>query len=107
LRKETVDANVLEAIPLSLGVTMKTHENTPLNRFFDGLIEAHKLKNDAALCRLLNVGAAAISKHRRGITPITAHLMVRVHERTGMPLAEMRAALPAESFYDFNEAPAE
>ncbi|MES3022719.1 MAG: helix-turn-helix transcriptional regulator [Pseudomonadota bacterium] len=82
---------------------MKKYDPTPLNQFFDGLVRAKGLKNDAALCRMLDVSPSVISKSRRGSTPITPDLMLRMHEKMGVPIADMRAALPADAFYDHDE----
>lgn len=47
---------------------------------FNTVIEEMKLKNDAALSRLLGVGQPVISKIRHGTNPVGAALILAVHE---------------------------
>jgi hypothetical protein len=59
----------------------------------DFLLESRKLKNDAALCRLLDIQPPVISKVRHG-RPVSPELILRIHEKLGMPVAEIRALIP-------------
>ena len=59
----------------------------------DVLIEILHLKNDAALCRVLNVGPPLISKIRNGSSSISAALLIRMHEDSGLTVGELRALM--------------
>lgn len=63
------------------------------NYFLDGLITLLKLKNDAALARAIAVSPPAVSKLRHGRLPVTATLLLRLHDYTGLSIAELRAML--------------
>jgi hypothetical protein len=60
------------------------------NNLLDRIIERMKLKNDAALSRMLEVAPPVISKIRHGRLPVGASLLIRMHEETGMTIAELR-----------------
>lgn len=60
------------------------------NHLLDTILERMKLKNDAALSRLLSVAPPVISKIRHGRLPIGASLLIRMHEETEMSIAELR-----------------
>jgi hypothetical protein len=60
------------------------------NRLLDALIEKMKLKNDAALSRLLEVAPPVISKIRHRRLPVGASLLIRMHEATDMSIRELR-----------------
>lgn len=61
-----------------------------LATLFDKILDEHKLKNDAALARLLEKSPPVISKARRG-TRIGSALMLRIHEAFDIPFVEIRA----------------
>jgi len=63
------------------------------NHLFDTLIERMKLKNDAALSRLLEVAPPVISKIRHGRLPVGASLLIRMHEETNLSIRELRELL--------------
>jgi hypothetical protein len=63
----------------------------PANVLLDTLLDAHRLKNDAALARWLDIAPPVISKIRKGKVPITASHMISIHEKTGMPIARIKA----------------
>lgn len=56
----------------------------------DTLLDKLKLKNDAALARLLGVAPPVISKIRHHKLPIGATLLLRMHEESGMSIQELR-----------------
>ncbi|MCE3602719.1 hypothetical protein LXA47_03785 [Massilia sp. P8910] len=60
----------------------------------DGLLDGIKVqmavKNDAALARMLQIGAPLISKVRHRKAPVTAGLLLRMHEVTKMPVPSLR-----------------
>lgn len=49
-----------------------------------------RLKNDRALANALGTGAPLISKVRSGQKPLSASLMIRIHEVTGLSIREIR-----------------
>lgn len=63
------------------------------NALFDALLARLMLKNDAALCRVLDVAPPMISKVRHGRLPLSAALMLRLHEVTGIAVADLRAMM--------------
>ena len=63
------------------------------NRLLDALIEKLLLKNDAALSRLLGVSATMLSRIRHRRLPIGATLLIRMHEVSGLTIAELRALM--------------
>jgi|GEM_PF-758961 len=54
------------------------------------LIERMNLKNDAALSRALEVSPPAISKIRHQKLPVTASLLIRMHEVSALSIQELR-----------------
>lgn len=60
------------------------------NRLVDAVIERLGLKNDAALCRVLEVQPPTISKIRHGHLPVGASMLIRLHEETGLNVRELR-----------------
>lgn len=56
----------------------------------DTLRAAHGLKNDFALVQFLGLTPPAISKVRHGANQVSAELMIRIHEKTGMPIARIK-----------------
>lgn len=59
-------------------------------RLLDMLIETLQLKNDAALCRVLEVAPPVISKIRHRRLPVGASLMIRMHEATDFSIRDIR-----------------
>lgn len=59
----------------------------------DGLISEMALRNDAHLARVLKVPAPIISKVRNNRTPVTAALLLRMHEVTDLPVKRLRKML--------------
>jgi plasmid maintenance system antidote protein VapI len=64
---------------------------------FDNLIAAHDLKNDAGLARALEVAPPVISKIRHHRALMGATLMITIHEKFDMPIAEIRTQLKGEA----------
>ena len=60
------------------------------SHLLDTIIERMKLKNDAALSRLLEVAPPLISKIRNGRMPVGASLLIRMHEETNISIRELR-----------------
>jgi plasmid maintenance system antidote protein VapI len=63
------------------------------NHFLDSILIIMRLKNDAALSRAVNVAAPALSKLRHGRLPVTAALLLKLHDYTGLTIAELRKLL--------------
>ena len=59
----------------------------------DALIERHKLKNDAALFRLLGLSAPAISNMRAERLTIGPGYILNIHLATDMPIATIKGYL--------------
>jgi hypothetical protein len=63
------------------------------NRVLDAIINKLKLKNDAALSRVLEVAPPVISKIRHNTLPIGATLLLRMHEESEYSIRELRALM--------------
>lgn len=59
----------------------------------DSVIAKLKLKNDAALAKVLEVAPPVISKIRHYALPIGATILISMHEETGWSIAELRALM--------------
>lgn len=75
----------------------KTYEGTEgINgsKFVDWLRDkVYKVKNDAHLCRVLDLEPAYLSKVRNNKLPVSAALLLKVHEDTDMPTKIIREAV--------------
>lgn len=60
------------------------------NRVLDAIIAKLRLKNDAALSRVLEVAPPVISKIRHNTLPIGATLLLRMHEESEFTIRELR-----------------
>ena len=68
-----------------------TPEQVTLNNaFMNELIRSKRLKNDAALSRLLQVAPPVISKIRHRRLPVGASILIRMHEVSNLPIRELR-----------------
>ena len=56
----------------------------------DVLMKNLRLKNDVALCRMLEVVPAVISKIRHRRLPVSAALLIRMHEISGHEITDLR-----------------
>ena len=63
------------------------------NHFIDQLAMRLRAKNDAALCRMLGVEPPLVSKIRHRRLAVGAPLLIRVHEVTGLAIADLRQLL--------------
>lgn len=59
----------------------------------DALIKELGLKNDAALSRTLELTAPLISKLRSQASPVSAFVLIRMHEVSGLSIAELRGLM--------------
>lgn len=64
----------------------------PAHRLFDFLIKNYRLKNDNALADALDVVPSVISKARAG-RPVTASLILKVHEKYEIPIRDIKVLL--------------
>lgn len=60
---------------------------------FDSLKRTFDLKTDYELARLLDVRPVMISKIRHFTTSVTSDLLLRMHDKTGLSIAELRRRL--------------
>lgn len=60
------------------------------NQMLESLISQLKLKNDAALSRALEVSPPVISKIRHRRLPVSASLLIRMHEVCGLSISDLR-----------------
>lgn len=65
----------------------RTHDP---DRLLDALLAKLRLKNDAALSRALGLRPPAISKIRHRKIPVGPVLLIRMHEASGLSIAELR-----------------
>ena len=75
-----------------------TVENEAINayspdRLLNTVREALRLKNDAALARMLEVPAPLISKIRSRRLPVGAGILIRMHEATGLEILDLRSLM--------------
>lgn len=59
----------------------------------DTLIDFLGLKNYAALARELQVSPPIISKIKNGTLPVSAAILIRMHEVSGLSILELRACM--------------
>jgi hypothetical protein len=70
------------------------------HKLLDHLRAHFSLKNDAALCRSLGAQPPHICKVRRGVLPVSSHLILLIHEKTGMPVSRIRALVDEQAKID-------
>jgi plasmid maintenance system antidote protein VapI len=63
------------------------------NHLLDVMLDKLKLKNDAALSRMLEVAPPVISKIRHRRLPVGASMLIRLHEVSDLSVAELRELL--------------
>lgn len=63
------------------------------DNLLNALIQRLKLRNDAALSRMLEVSPPVISKIRQRRLAIGASLLIRMHDITGLTVRELRALM--------------
>ena len=63
------------------------------NHLLDVMLDRLKLKNDAALSRMLEVAPPVISKIRHRRLPVGASMLIRLHEVSDLSVAELRELL--------------
>ena len=60
------------------------------NKLLDTLIQKLNLKNDAELCRVLEVQPPIISKIRHRKLTVGATILLRMHEKSEMSIKELK-----------------
>jgi transcriptional regulator with XRE-family HTH domain len=73
----------------------RTYLSNGANTLLDAIVDRLRLKNDAALCRVLDVSPPVISKIRHGKLEIGATMLIRIHEASGLSLKDIKKYLPA------------
>lgn len=65
------------------------------NKLLDTLIERLELKNDAALCRVLEVPPPVISKIRHKKLPVGPSMLINMHEVSDLSIRELKQLMKA------------
>lgn len=68
----------------------RPHQPRQPHRLLDAVIARQALKNDAALCRMLALPPARISKIRHGKLAVNAEVLLLLHETFDIPLPELK-----------------
>lgn len=61
------------------------------NMLLDLAADILKAKNDATLCRALELSPPVVSKIRHNRLPVGAGLVIKLHEATGMAVREIKS----------------
>ena len=69
------------------------------NKLLDTLIERMQLKNDAELCRVLEVQPPIISKIRHRKLNVGATILLRMHEKSNIPIRELKELTSASQIH--------
>lgn len=69
---------------------MNTELNYDPNNLLDALIDRMNLKNDAALCRALEIAPPVISKIRHKKLPVGAQMLITINEVSEISIKELR-----------------
>lgn len=78
---------------MTANTDVRTSQDYSPDRLLDTLRDNLKLKNDAALCRFLEVAPPIVSKIRHGRLPVGASLLIRMHEASGLGIKDLRYLL--------------
>lgn len=70
---------------------MKSLREMAPHALLDALIESQHLKNDAALSRFLGISPVLASKVRNRVLPVSASLILLIHDCTDMPIRDIKA----------------
>lgn len=71
--------------------------STPANKVFNHVMAKLSLKNDVALSGVIGISTPTISKIRHGNQKMSDGVLLKMHEKTGISIAELRAKLAGES----------
>lgn len=83
---ETANMDTQISTPMRAGAELQYDPN----QLLDSLLEHLRLKNDAALSRALEVAPPVISKIRHRRLPVSASMLIRMHEVTGFTIRDLR-----------------
>jgi hypothetical protein len=72
---------------------MKNQNVANINHMFDTVIAQQGLKNDAALSHFFKIAPPVISKTRHGNLLVGPTMILLLHEKGGLPVADIRAML--------------
>jgi hypothetical protein len=75
------------------GLRANTSSQFQPGKLLDQLISHMGLRNDAALSRMLELSAPTISKIRRRALPVSATVLVQMHEVSGLTIRDLRALM--------------
>lgn len=64
-------------------------DNYNTARLLDTLAQSYLLKNDAAIARFLEITPVLVCKLRKGTIPLSAAVILRIHETTDLPIKEI------------------
>ena len=70
--------------------TVKTTTVMKPHRLLDHIIVAYKLKSDRQLAQHLGVASSTVCKIRSRACPLTAEIMLKIHDYTGMSIQSIR-----------------
>lgn len=73
-----------------LDVDLLSHADYDPNRLLDFIMELRECRNDAALSRELQLSPPVISKIRNRRLPVTANILLRIHDVTEQPVNKLR-----------------
>ena len=62
----------------------------PAHTLFDFLKTEYDLPSDRQLCAALGISPPVISKIRHGVVGISSDIMIIIHEKTGMSIADIK-----------------
>lgn len=62
-------------------------------QLFDAVQQETSLRTDAALAEAIGIEPANLSRLRHGYRPVSAGLVLRIHEITGWPIRRIKADL--------------
>lgn len=75
---------------------VELNRNYDANGFLDALKARFGFQRDAELCRALLVTSPLLSKIRAGVCPVSAEMMLRIHDALGIGINEQRALMKIE-----------
>lgn len=75
------------------GLRANTSSHFQPGKLLDELISHMGLRNDAALSRMLELSAPTISKIRRRALPVSAGVLLQMHEVSGLTIRDLRALM--------------
>lgn len=70
--------------------TTKTTTVMKHHRLLDHILVAYKLKSDRQLAQHLGIVPSTVCKIRSRASPLTAEIMLKIHDYTGMSIQSIR-----------------